>query len=101
MGTLRWEKEQEDRRTRERNQRAAEVREAQAEQALVETRNRVEALARELALREAEFERARAERVAEVETSASAALTLRRLRDSNTQSPPAVKKSRESRKERR
>lgn len=55
MGTLRWEKENEDRRATALATFDSELRQKQAEGALAETRARVEAARAELALREAEL----------------------------------------------
>jgi circadian clock protein KaiC len=65
MGTLRWEKENEDRRARALALTESELRQKQAESALAETRARVEAARAELALREAALTRIRAVKEAE------------------------------------
>ncbi len=83
MGTLRWERESEERRERESARRLAELKAREAELAVAETRARVEVLLREQAVREAELERLRAERRddAERSTSDDAGLRSRRRAD--------------------
>jgi circadian clock protein KaiC len=66
MGTLRWEKENDARRTRAAAQSNAMLREQKAELALAETKARAVALAREQAIREAELQQIRADAAIDV-----------------------------------
>lgn len=65
MGTLRWQKEDEERRTNELSARDAELREREAELALAETEARIQMVAGERAVRLAALERLRIARVVE------------------------------------
>jgi len=67
MGTLRWEKENADRRLRDEALRLGDFTEKKAHLALAETKARVEALQVELAAREADLRRIEADRNAEAE----------------------------------
>jgi circadian clock protein KaiC len=87
MGTLRWEKEQEDRRAKDLARRASALRKVQAEHALAETSARLAAVVREKAIRQAELERARAEQEAELEIVAADDQELRRRRGAGEASP--------------
>ena len=66
MGTLRWEKENDARRTRAAAQNSANLREQKAELALAETRARAVTLAREQAIQEAELAQLRADAATDV-----------------------------------
>jgi circadian clock protein KaiC len=66
MGTLRWEKENDARRTRAAAQHGAMLREQKAELALAETKARAVTLAREQAIQEAELEQIRADAATDV-----------------------------------
>jgi circadian clock protein KaiC len=66
MGTLRWEKENDARRTRAAAQNSAMLREQKAELALAETKARVVTLAREQAIQEAELQQIRADAATDV-----------------------------------
>lgn len=70
MGTLRWEKENADRRLRDEARRLGDYTEKKAHLALAETKARVEALQVELAAREEDVRRVRADRNAEAELQA-------------------------------
>jgi circadian clock protein KaiC len=66
MGTLRWERENDARRTRLAAQTGSVLRERKAELALAGTTARLETLVRERAIQEAELELVRADAAAEV-----------------------------------
>ncbi len=67
MGTLRWERENEDRRARRGVLTESELRHKQAELALAQSKLQIETARAEHALREAELQRIKAERSAAVE----------------------------------
>jgi len=71
MGTLRWEKENADRRLRDEALRLGDFTEKKAHLALAETKARVEALQVELAAREADLRRIEADRNAEAKLQAA------------------------------
>ncbi len=64
MGTLRWERENEDRRAKQTAQTESHLQQKQAELALAESRLRIEAARTEQALREADLQRVLGARVA-------------------------------------
>jgi circadian clock protein KaiC len=67
MGTLRWDKEVDDRHQRDATRRSAEHQEKNAERALAMTEARLAALRVEQALREADLDRLKTERTADAE----------------------------------
>jgi circadian clock protein KaiC len=66
MGTLRWQKENEERRSRELTERSAEQAERHAELAVAEMKARMQVLSTELAIRQAELEHVKLQRRAEI-----------------------------------
>jgi circadian clock protein KaiC len=93
MGTLRWERENDLRRARVVAKSASALRVHKVEQALAETKARLQSLAREQAMQEVELEQMRAEADAEFDHHASETegLLLRRRADAAAQSsPPAT-----------
>ena len=97
MGTLRWERENEDRRAHLAALTESHLRQKQAELALAETRVRIEAARTEQALREADLQRILAARIAatEVERVETSERTSRR--DGAGAPPPASSSKRRSR----
>ena len=83
MGTLRWEKENEARRTRIAHHNGAVLREQRAELALAQTRAQQDTLSRAQAIQEAELAQLRADATIEVDRRAVEAdeLLLRRRAD--------------------
>jgi circadian clock protein KaiC len=71
MGTLRWEKENDARRARALSRSASALRAQKVEQALAETRARLESLAREESLQQAELKQIHADAEAELDHGAS------------------------------
>jgi circadian clock protein KaiC len=62
MGTMRWEKELEDRRAKDLALRESDLKQKQTEGALAETRAKIEAARAELVMREMELDRILADR---------------------------------------
>lgn len=83
MGTLRWEREDRERSSREVAQREGELREREAELALAETKARAQSVVREQAVREGTLDRIKAERRLELnqQTTKGAELRERRRAD--------------------
>jgi len=89
MGTLRWEREVEDRRARQAELSESELRQRRAELAVTETRIRVEAARTEQAMREAELGRIVATRLAANEAEDAVAVE-RSTRRGGSRAPEAV-----------
>ncbi len=93
MGTLRWEKENDAARTRAAAQGVATLRRQKAEVALSETRARLETLAREQVVQEAELEQLKASQAADSDLRAgeTGALLERRRADARVvhRAPPS------------
>jgi len=83
MGTLRWQKEDEERRRLELNSRDAELQEREAELALAETDARGQLLSGERAVRKAALERLRTVRTAEFGQASALALEHKHRRGSD------------------
>jgi hypothetical protein len=80
MGTLRWEKEMEERRQHEAAQRDAVERQREAELALAEANARMEAMTQERAIREATLARLKVERAQYASGHVNAERELQRRR---------------------
>jgi len=80
MGTLRWEKENEERRARQAAESTAKLREQKAALALAETRAHLETLERARAIQEAELAELRGDAEADAERRAHEGEELRNLR---------------------
>ncbi len=80
MGTLRWEKETEERREQETARRDAVERQKEAELALAEANARMETVSRERALREAALTRLKSERAQDTTMHGRAERELQRRR---------------------
>lgn len=93
MGTLRWLKENEQRRKTESAEREATLREREAELRLAEASARAQAALAEQALGEAALARIRADRQSEVERSVSEHQQLRERRGAQDPGPEVSKTS--------
>lgn len=93
MGTLRWQRENESRRTRELAARDASMREREAELALAETEARARVIAGERAIREATLERIKVSQVEELDRSSAQTKELQRRRGIDQQRKVASKKN--------
>ncbi len=96
MGTLRWEKESEERREHEAAQRSALERQKEAELALAEANARMEAMFQERAIREATLARLKAERAQYVSGQVRVERELQRRRgaDKRVEGPRRTRSSR-------
>jgi len=100
MGTLRWEKEVEERRQHEAAQHDALERQKEAEQSLAEANARMEAVSQERALREAVLARLKIERTQGATAQGRAERELQRRRGADkvrVASPPRAKGARRGR----
>ena len=89
MGTLRWEKENEERRARLASQTSAELRKRKAALALAETNAQLETLARARAIQEVELEQLTGTAAEEAERHAGHAEEhLRRRQGDHRTAPP-------------
>jgi len=93
MGTLRWLKENEQRRHAETSEREASLREREAEFRLAEVKARAQAALAEQALGEAALERIRLDRQSEVQRNASEHQMLRERRGAEESTEPVSGKS--------
>lgn len=94
MGTLRWQKENEERRSRAVSAREAAEREHRAQLALAETQGRLEALAGEVELRKADLELVQAARRRDTDRDSTESDELLRRRGADVRTGrPAKKRS--------
>jgi circadian clock protein KaiC len=98
MGTLRWERENDDRHAQQTAVTESHLRQKQAELALAETRVRIEAAHTEKALREADLERVLRARVAATEVARIEAVERTNRREGYGESTTAVSDGRRSRR---
>ncbi len=89
MGTLRWERENDLKRAEEASGRARDLREREAEVALAEARARLDAIARDIEVRERDLEQVRHERRLDTGRSVSSGDELRRLRGADASEDPS------------
>jgi circadian clock protein KaiC len=89
MGTLRWEKENEERRARNAAETSAKLREQKAALALAETNAHLETLARARAIQEAELAQLRSECEADAEHRAVEIEEMRHRRRADLPSAPS------------
>ncbi len=97
MGTLRWEKETEERRAHEVARRSAIEQQREAELALAEANARMEAVAQERALREATLARLKLERAESMTGQTRAERELQRRRGADKARPASPSRARGAR----
>lgn len=81
MGTLRWEREEQERAARARERREAEDRQRVTEESIADLKNRMETLKRELGGKVRELKRFTREQADAVETGVTRVGTIRGMRD--------------------